>query len=72
MNTLLDLKVWNYEGVGWYSDDQEGMALLRLYNPNANGGPGAHFYTVSKYEKKYLVQKGWNDEGVGWYGVEWE
>ena len=72
VNTLLDLKVWNYEGVGWYSDDQEGMALLRLYNPNANGGPGAHFYTVSKYEKKYLVQKGWNDEGVGWYGVEWE
>ncbi len=69
---LVSLKVWNYEGIGWYSDDQEGMALLRLYNPNANGGPGAHFYTVSKYEKKFLVQKGWNDEGVGWYGVEWE
>jgi hypothetical protein len=59
---------WNYEGIGWYSDDAQGTPLFRLYNPNASSG--AHHYTVSKSEAEMLVAAGWNDEGIAWYGVK--
>ena len=38
-------------------------AMYRLYNPNNS----EHFYTISAFEKNYLVSIGWNDEGIGWY-----
>lgn len=25
---------WKYEGIGWYSDDDKGEKLYRLFNPN--------------------------------------
>ncbi|WP_367614321.1 hypothetical protein [Allobaculum sp. Allo2] len=58
---------WQSEGIGWYSDDARGQALLRLYNPNTTGA-GAHHYTTDAHERDYLQNIGWKDEGVGWYG----
>ena len=58
---------WNDEGIGWYSDDEQGVPLYRQYNPYAR--TGAHNYTASGYERDSLVKAGWRDEGVGWYGV---
>lgn len=60
---------WDYEGIGWYSADKEnGVPLLREYNPNA--ATGTHNYTVSQFEHDYLVSIGWNDEGIAWYAVK--
>ena len=61
---------WDFEGIGWYSDDNKGTPLYRLYNPNATGDkePGSHHYTKSKKERDSLVDIGWRDEGIGWYG----
>ena len=61
---------WDYEGIGWYSDEREITPLYRLYNPNATGDmePGSHHYTKSKKERDKLISQGWKDEGIGWYG----
>ncbi len=56
---------WQYEGIGWYSDGS--VALLRLYNPNADAG--SHHYTPSQTEKNNLVSLGWKYEGISWYGL---
>ena len=40
-----------------------GEPVYRLYNPNA----GDHHYTLSGYEKDYLVSVGWKYEGIAWY-----
>lgn len=45
-------------------DQNETVAMLRLYNPNS----GEHFYTSSEREKNALVKQGWNYEGVAWEG----
>ncbi|MBE6466799.1 hypothetical protein [Denitrobacterium detoxificans] len=58
---------WNYEGIGWYSDDAQTVKLYREYNPNAQSG--SHNYTTSLQEHKNLVKLGWHDEGTAWYGV---
>lgn len=58
---------WNYEGIGWYSDDAQSVPLYRQYNPNAT--TGSHNYTTSKQENDYLAAIGWNAEGIGWYGI---
>jgi hypothetical protein len=58
---------WVFEGVGWYSDPEEHVALYRQYNPNAESG--AHNYTASKEENDALVSLGWREEGIGWYGI---
>jgi hypothetical protein len=58
---------WNYEGVGWYSDDNMGQPLYRQYNPYAT--TGTHNYTTSQAERDNLVSVGWHDEGIGWYGM---
>ena len=57
---------WKDEDIGWYSDDNEGTPLYRLYNPNAT--TGNHHYTTSTRERDKLIKLGWNDEGIGWYG----
>lgn len=36
--------------------------VFRLYNPNS----GEHFYTTSKKERQYLIEKGWNAEHYNW------
>lgn len=63
----LDAIGWNYEGIGWYSDDAKTVPLYRQYNPNARSG--AHNYTSNKGESDHLVSLGWHDEGIGWYGL---
>ena len=69
--TRLIVAGWNYEGIGWYSDDNKSVSLYRLYNPNADGDeePGSHNYTKDQNERAFLVSIGWNDENVGWYGL---
>ena len=59
---------WSYEGIGWYSDDNETTPIYRQYNPFAVSG--THNYTPSKFENDELVKLGWKEEGIGWYGVE--
>ena len=58
---------WNYEGVGWYSDDRKRRAVLRAYNPNAV--TGTHHYTDTASERDGLVRAGWRNEGTGWYAA---
>ena len=58
---------WNFEGIGWYSDDARGVPLYRQYNPNAV--TGSHNYTPDRAENDALVRMGWIAEGIGWYGV---
>ena len=58
---------WKYEGIGWYSDDNKGVPLYRLYNPNAT--TGSHHYTTNITEKNNLVKAGWKYEGIAWFGV---
>ena len=59
---------WNYEGIGWYSDEDQGVPLYRQYNPNEK--TGTHNYTTSKEENDFLVSIGWRAEGIGWYGLK--
>ena len=51
---------WSDEGIGWYSDENESVAIFRQYNPN--NITGTHNYTVSEGERDYLINNGWNDE----------
>lgn len=59
---------WNDEGICWYTDEATGDDacgnVYRVYNPNANGGPGSHMYLTNRTEKDWLVSLGWNDEDV--------
>lgn len=66
---------WDDEGVGWYSDDAQGVPLHREFNPNVDpsapfNNSGSHNYTTSEAERDYLVSIGWRYEGVGWYGMK--
>lgn len=49
---------WNYEGVGWCSDDFRTVPLNREYNPNAFANN--HNYTTDRGEHEYLVSIGWS------------
>ena len=59
---------WNYEGIGWYSNELGTTTLHRLYNPNA-AGAGAHHYTTNAAEATNLQNLGWKYEGTAWYGL---
>ena len=58
---------WNYEGIGWYSDDELTVPLFREYNPHARANN--HNYTANAKEHEALLELGWLDEGIGWYAV---
>ena len=47
-----------------YSDDNKGVPIYRVYNPNAKDA-GAHLYTASKDEATYLVSLGWSWDNNG-------
>lgn len=66
-NSLVALG-WSGEGVGWYSDDAQGVALYRQFNPYET--IGTHNYTTSSAENDYLVSLGWRAEGIAWYGLD--
>lgn len=63
---------WRGEGIGWYSDDNNGTPVYRVYRPGTytSGSSGAHHFTNSIKEAKYLINLGWNDEHIAWYGVK--
>lgn len=58
---------WVDEGLCWYSDANEAVALYRDYNPNQFAWN--HNYTADASEHGSLVDAGWKDEGIGWYGA---
>ncbi len=69
-DTLLSLG-WIGEGIRFYGasdQDQDLVALYRLYNPN-HKGTGSHHYTADENERNTLVSQGWNDEGIAWHGL---
>lgn len=53
---------WNYEGIGWYSDEDQGVPSYRQYNPYEK--TGTHNYTTDKEENDFLVSIGWKSEFV--------
>ena len=59
---------WQWEGIGWYSDGEGNVPVLRQYNPNAIAG--AHNFTTSAVENDHLVGVGWNHEGLAWYATD--
>lgn len=58
--------------VGWSNDGENftfpvaksntGVPVYRLYNPNAK--VGSHHFTMSSYERNYLIKAGWKNEGI--------
>ena len=58
---------WNDEGIGWYSDENQTVKVLRQYNPNAYANN--HNYTTSQYEFDHNISLGWQDEGIAWYAA---
>jgi hypothetical protein len=68
MNSLVHQNGWKSEGVAFYSDSNSGKPVYRLYNPNAK--LGAHFLTMSSYERDSLVKAGWKSEGISFYATK--
>ena len=64
----MKVKGWTQEGIGWYSDESEGVPVYRQYNPYAT--TGTHNYTTDEEENNKLIGLGWNGEKIGWYGVD--
>ena len=58
---------WKQEGIAWYSDENKGKAVYRLYNPYVT--VGTHHYTTNEKEYNDLAKGGWRQESVGWYGL---
>lgn len=61
---------WTQEKLAFYSDDNQGVPVYRLWNGLA--GVGSHYYTINEFEKDILVAGGWQFEGVNFYGVKGE
>lgn len=60
---------WTQEGVVFFSDVNQGVAVLRAFNPNAEGA-GSHLFTTSDKELGEVTTAGWTDEGTAFYGVK--
>lgn len=41
-----------------------------VFNPNAKGTQDSHAYTVSSYERDYLVKLGWRYEKISFYALK--
>ena len=61
---LINMHIWNAEGIAWYSPKVSSAPIYRLANPN-NGSE--HHYTKSAKEKDWLVSLGWRYEGIAFY-----
>ena len=59
---------WNKEKVAFYSDDDMGVPVYRLWN--GQDGVGSHHYTTNAGEVEWLVGQGWTAEDVAFYGVK--
>ncbi|WJQ76285.1 hypothetical protein LLNCDO700_13875 [Lactococcus cremoris] len=54
--------------MAFHSDSNSGTPVYRLYNPNSK--LGAHFLTMSSYERDSLVKAGWKSEGIAFYTIK--
>ena len=59
---------WNKEKVAFYSDDNEGVPVYRLWN--GQDGVGSHHFTTDAGEVEWLVGQGWTAEDIAFYGVK--
>lgn len=60
---------WKKEGIAFYSDNNKGQNIYRLFNPNSKGA-GSHHYTTNLAERNYLISIGWKNENIAFYGVK--
>ena len=61
---------WTQEKIAFYSDDNMGVPVYRLWN--GLEGVRSHYYTIDEGEAAWLVSIGWQAEGVNFYGVKEE
>ena len=62
---------WTQEqGVAFYSDENMGVPVYRLWN--GTDGVGSHHFTTNEEEIAWLVSTGWTNEGPQFYGVKEE
>ncbi len=61
---------WNKEKVAFYSDDNKGVPVYRLWN--GLDGVGSHHFTTDEGEVAWLVSQGWAAEDIAFYGVKEE
>jgi hypothetical protein len=59
---------WNKEKLAFYSDDNEGVPVYRLWN--GQDGVGSHHFTTDEGEVAWLVSLGWTAEDVAFFGVK--
>ena len=61
---------WNKEKLAFYSDDNMGVPVYRLWN--GTDGVGSHHFTTDEGEVDWLVGQGWIAEDIAFYGVKEE
>ena len=62
---------WTQEqGIAFYSDENMGVPVYRLWN--GTDGVGSHHFTTNEEEIAWLVSTGWTNEGPQFYGVDKE
>ena len=59
---------WNKEKVAFYSDDEMGVPVYRLWN--GQDGVGSHHFTTDEGEVDWLVSQGWTKEDIAFFGVD--
>ena len=59
---------WNKEKLAFYSDDEMGVPVYRLWN--GTDGVGSHHFTTDEGEVAWLVSQGWTKEDIAFYGVD--
>jgi len=61
---------WNKEKLAFYSDDNMGVPVYRLWN--GQDGVGSHHFTTDEGEVDWLEGQGWIAEDVAFFGVKEE
>ena len=61
---------WDKEKVAFYSDDNMGVPVYRLWN--GQDGVGSHHFTTDEGEVEWLEGQGWIAEDVAFFGVKEE
>ena len=61
---------WNKEKLAFYSDDNMGVPVYRLWN--GTDGVGSHHFTTDEGEVDWLEGQGWIAEDVAFFGVKEE
>jgi hypothetical protein len=61
---------WTFEGPAWIAPETSNTPVIRLYNPNAEGGD--HVYSSNEGEIATLEAAGWRNEGTAFYSDDFE